>query len=149
MLETIQFRSLFSISYLNTEVTLLPLLWVRNLISHPTRRQSWEQGAEQNTWNQDEEVTGEWKILHNKNLHLVSYAIVTIESKKIKRAAYVAPLGEIRNAHNIVVGNPEEKDHLGDSGIDSIILKWVFKTQSVTEWDGFIWLRIKSSDGLL
>jgi hypothetical protein len=63
---------------------------------------------------------------------------VTIESKKIKRAAYVAPLGEIRNAHNIVVGNPEEKDHLGDSGIDSIILKWVFKTQSVTEWDGFI-----------
>jgi hypothetical protein len=31
-------------------------------------------------------------------------------------------MGEMRNAYNILVGKPEGRDHLGDLGIDEIIL---------------------------
>jgi hypothetical protein len=37
-----------------------------------------------------------------------------------------------RGAYRILVGRPEGRHHLGDSGVDgSIILKWIFK-----KWDG-------------
>jgi hypothetical protein len=34
-------------------------------------------------------------------------------------------------------GNPKEKDHLGDTGIDQrIILRWIFKKWGVGVWTG-------------
>jgi hypothetical protein len=45
----------------------------------------------------------------------------------------VARIGEMRHAHTILVGKPEEeRDHLGNVSIDGrITLKWNFKKQGV------------------
>jgi hypothetical protein len=41
---------------------------------------------------------------------------------------HVACMGRIRNAHKILVGQPEGKDHLGHLDIDwRTILKWIIK----------------------
>jgi len=43
-------------------------------------------------------------------------------------------------------GNLRERDHLGDSGIDGIIiLRWIFTTWKVGLWTGSSWLRIGTS----
>ena len=40
-------------------------------------------------------------------------------------------MGERRGLYRVVVGKPEERDHLGDPGIDGrIILRWIFR-----KWD--------------
>jgi hypothetical protein len=40
-------------------------------------------------------------------------------------------------------GNPSERDHLEDPGVDwKIILRWIFKKWDVEEWTGSSWLRI-------
>ena len=39
-------------------------------------------------------------------------------------------------------GNPRERDHLGDPGVDGrIILGWIFRKWDVGAWTGLIWLR--------
>jgi hypothetical protein len=41
---------------------------------------------------------------------------------------HAARVGEKRGAYRILVGRPEGRDHLEDSGVDvRIILKWIFK----------------------
>jgi hypothetical protein len=36
--------------------------------------------------------------------------------------------GHVRGAYRVLVGNPEEEDHLKDPGIDGrILLKWIFE----------------------
>jgi hypothetical protein len=49
------------------------------------------------------------------------------------------------------LGNLKGRDHyLGDLSIgERIILKFILKKQDVRVWTGFIWLRIRSSDGFL
>jgi hypothetical protein len=40
-----------------------------------------------------------------------------------------------------------ERDHLGDQGIDGmIILRWIFR-KWVRAWDELIWLRIETGSG--
>jgi hypothetical protein len=52
---------------------------------------------------------------------------------------------EGRGAYRILVGRPEGRNHLEDTGVDwRIILKWIFK-----KWTGFIWVRIGTGGGLL
>jgi hypothetical protein len=37
-------------------------------------------------------------------------------------------MGERRSVYRVLVGKPEERDHLGDPGVDGrIILKWFFR----------------------
>jgi hypothetical protein len=62
-------------------------------------------------------VTGEWRKLHNGELHN-SYSspniIITIKSRRMRWAGHVARLGgETRNAYRILVGIPEGKRPLG------------------------------------
>jgi hypothetical protein len=51
--------------------------------------------------------------LHNEELHNL-YAslnvIRLIKSKKMRRVWYVARMGKMRNAYNILVGKPEGKE---------------------------------------
>jgi hypothetical protein len=61
-------------------------------------------------------VTGEWRKLHNEELH-ISYSssniIRTIKSRRMRWAGHVARMGEKRNAYRILVGKPEGRRSLG------------------------------------
>jgi hypothetical protein len=63
-----------------------------------------------------DEVTGEWRKLHNKELHdLYSSASIIriIKSWRIRWSGHVARMGEKRNAYILLVGKPEIKIPLG------------------------------------
>jgi glutamate synthase domain-containing protein 2 len=63
-----------------------------------------------------EEVAGDWRRLHNEELHnLYTSPNVTgmIRSRRMKWEEHVARMRAIRNAHNIFAGKPEVKRPLG------------------------------------
>jgi hypothetical protein len=82
-----------------------------------------------------DEVTGEWRRLHNEELtDLYSSPNITrvIKSRRMRWAGHVARMGEGRGAYRILVGIPEGRRPLGRSGVDGrITLKRIFK-----KWDG-------------
>ena len=52
-------------------------------------------------------------------------------------------MGEGRGVYRVLVGKPEERDHLGDSGlIGSIIIRRFFRKWDVGAWNGSSWLGI-------
>jgi hypothetical protein len=59
-----------------------------------------------------DDVTGDWKKLHNEELHN-SYSspniIRMIKSRRMRWAGNVARKGEKRNAYKVLVGKPEGK----------------------------------------
>jgi hypothetical protein len=60
------------------------------------------------------EVIGNWRKLHNEELHnfYSSLSIVRmIKSRRMIWAGYVTRTGEKRNLYRILVGKPEGKDH--------------------------------------
>ncbi|KAJ4435542.1 hypothetical protein ANN_18158 [Periplaneta americana] len=63
-----------------------------------------------------DEVTGEWRKLHNTELHALYSSpdiIRDIKSRRLGWAGNVARMGEARNAYRVLVGRPEEKRPLG------------------------------------
>ncbi|KAJ4450654.1 hypothetical protein ANN_02083 [Periplaneta americana] len=63
-----------------------------------------------------DEVTGEWKKLHNAELHALYSSpdiIRNIKSRRLRWAGHVARMGESRNAYRVLVGRPEGKRPLG------------------------------------
>jgi hypothetical protein len=63
-----------------------------------------------------DEVTGEWRKLHNKELHDLysSPSIIRIiKSKRMRWEGHVARMGEKMNAYRLLVGKPERKRPLG------------------------------------
>ena len=78
-----------------------------------------------------DEVTGEWRKLHNEelnDLYASSNIIRVIKSKSMRWAGHVARMGVRRGVCRVLVGNLKDRDHLGDPGIDGrIILRWIFR----------------------
>ncbi|KAJ4446735.1 hypothetical protein ANN_13432 [Periplaneta americana] len=63
-----------------------------------------------------DEVTGEWRKLHNTELHALYFSpdiIRNIKSRRLRWAGHVARMGESRNAYRVLVGRPEGKRPLG------------------------------------
>jgi len=63
-----------------------------------------------------DEVTGEWRKLHNEELNdlYCSHNIVwVIKSRRMRWAGHVARMGERRGVNRVLVGKPEEKRPLG------------------------------------
>jgi hypothetical protein len=100
-----------------------------------------------------DEVTGEWKKLHNEELH-VSYSSLSIiriiKSRRMRWVGHVARMGEKKNAYRLLVGNPEGKRPLGRPRcrwVDNIRMDlgevvrgdvdWIG-----LDWAGLVWLRI-------
>ncbi|KAJ4435412.1 hypothetical protein ANN_18027 [Periplaneta americana] len=57
-----------------------------------------------------DEVTGEWRKLHNAELHALYSSpdiIRNIKSRRLRWAGHVARMGESRNAYRMLVGRPE------------------------------------------
>ncbi|KAJ4426192.1 hypothetical protein ANN_27001 [Periplaneta americana] len=63
-----------------------------------------------------DEVTGEWKKLHNAELRVLYSSpdiIRNIKSRRLRWAGHVAHMGESRNAYRVLVGRPAGKRPLG------------------------------------
>ncbi|KAJ4448577.1 hypothetical protein ANN_10595 [Periplaneta americana] len=63
-----------------------------------------------------DEVTGEWRKLHNAELHALYSSldiIRNIKSRRLRWAGYVACMGESRNGYRVLVGRPEGERPLG------------------------------------
>jgi hypothetical protein len=78
-----------------------------------------------------DEVTGEWRKLHNEELNdlYCSPTIVrVIKSRRIRWAEHVARMTEGRSVYRVLVGNLKERDQWGDPGVDGrIILRRMFR----------------------
>jgi hypothetical protein len=62
------------------------------------------------------EVTGEWKKLHNKelnDLYCSPYIARVIKSRRMRWAGHVARVGEGKDVYSVLVGKPEGKRPLG------------------------------------
>jgi hypothetical protein len=63
-----------------------------------------------------DEITGEWRGLHNDELY-VPYSspniIWVIKSRRLRWAGHVARMGERRGAYRALVGKPEGRTPLG------------------------------------
>ena len=82
-----------------------------------------------------DEVTGEWRRLHNEelnDLYCSPNIVRVIKWRRTRRAGHVACMGEERGAYRVLVGNRREGDNWGDLGVDGwIILGWIGR-----RWDG-------------
>ena len=63
-----------------------------------------------------DEVTGEWRKLHNEELnelYSLPNVVRVVKSRRMRWAGHVARMGEDRGAHRMLVGKPEGKRSLG------------------------------------
>jgi hypothetical protein len=86
-----------------------------------------------------DEVTGDWRKLHNEELHnLYSLPNIMIKSRRMRWAGHVARMGETRNAYKILVGNPE-----GKRPLERRRRRWVDNIKMDLReigWDGRDWI---------
>ena len=63
-----------------------------------------------------DEVTGEWRRLHNEelsDLYSLPNIVRVIKSRRMRWAGHVARMGEERGVYRVLVGKPEGKRPLG------------------------------------
>jgi hypothetical protein len=62
-----------------------------------------------------DEVTGEWRKLHNElnDLYSLPNIVRVVKSRRMTWAGHVARMGEGRDVHRVLVGKPEGKRPLG------------------------------------
>ena len=87
-------------------------------------------------------VTGEWRKLHNEelnDLYCSPNIVRVIKSRRMRWAEHVTRMGGTRDVYRVLVGKPEEGDHLGDPGVDGrIILKCIFRKCNVGTGGGHL-----------
>ena len=63
-----------------------------------------------------DEISGEWRKLHNAELHALYSSpniIRSLKSRRLRWAGHVACMEQSRNAYRVLVGKPEVKRPLG------------------------------------
>ena len=75
--------------------------------------------------------SGEWRRLHNEELHSLYRSpntVRVIKSRRLRWAGHVARMEEGRSAFRILTDKPTGKSPLGDLGVDGrTILEWTLK----------------------
>jgi hypothetical protein len=87
-----------------------------------------------------DEVTGEWRRLHNKELYALYSSpniIRVIKPRRLRWAGHVARIGERRGAYRALVGKPEGRRPLGRPR-----RRWEDNIKMGGAQTGLIWLRI-------
>jgi hypothetical protein len=98
-----------------------------------------------------DEVTGEWRKLHNKelnNLYSSSNIVKVIKSIRMRWAAHVARMGDSRGVYRVLVEKPEGKRPLVRPRCrweDNI--KMYVQEVECGAWTGSSWLRIGTDVG--
>ena len=86
-----------------------------------------------------DEVTGEWRKLHNEelsDLYSLPNIVRVVKSRRMRWAENVARMGE--------------RDHWGDPNVDGrIILRRIFRKREGVVGTGWSWLRIGTGGGHL
>jgi hypothetical protein len=95
-----------------------------------------------------DEVTGEWRKLHNEELNDPYFSLNIVRGTKSRRmrwARHVARMGKVRALYGVLVGKPEGRRTLGrprHRWEDN--MKW-----DLGLWTGSSWLRIGTGGGHL
>ena len=98
-----------------------------------------------------DEIISEWRKLHNEELNDLYCSlnnIRVIKARRMRRAVHVVRMGKKKSLFRVLVGKPEEREHLKDPGVDGrIILRWIFRKGNVWVWTGLGWIRIGIGGG--
>jgi hypothetical protein len=100
------------------------------------------------------EVTGEWRKLHNEELHILYSSpniIKQIKSRKMRWAGHVACMGEGRNVYKVLIGKSEGKRllarprHRWEDGIRMDLgkigwrsIEWTQLAQDRDQWQALV-----------
>jgi hypothetical protein len=94
-----------------------------------TRREKHRPRVYENIWIEEGEVVGDWRRLHNEKIYKLYESpniLRVIKQRRMKWEGHVTRIGQMRNAHKILVGKSEEKNNSEDLGTDrKIILEWI------------------------
>jgi hypothetical protein len=101
--------------------------------------------------NRRDELTGDWRRLHNEELNVLypSPNIVrVIKSRRMRWVGHVSRMGEESECKGFRWGNRRERGHWGDLGVDGwIILEWISRRWDVDMWTGLDWPSIETGGG--
>jgi hypothetical protein len=94
-----------------------------------------------------EEVIGEWRKLHNEELHDLHSSpnnVRAIKSERMRWAGKVMRMGKTRGVYRVFVANPEGNRPLGRPRS-----RWIFRKWDVGLWTGSSWRGIGTGGGHL
>jgi len=98
-----------------------------------------------------DEVTGDWRRLHNKklnDLYCLPNIVRVIKSRRMRWAGHVARMGEKRGVYRVLVKTRRERHHWGYLGVDGwIVIGWISRMWDVGMWTGLEWPRIEKGGG--
>jgi hypothetical protein len=81
-----------------------------------------------------DEVTRDWRILHNEELYALYFSlniIQVINPRRLRWTVHIVCTWERKGVYRVLVGKFRKGDHLEDQGVGgSMLLKWVFE-----DWD--------------
>jgi hypothetical protein len=102
---------------------------------------------------QRDEVTAEWRRLHNEelnDLHSSPSIVRVMKSRRMCWAGHVARMGERKGVYRVFVREAEGKNYLEYIGVDGrIILKGILKKSVVRAWNRLVGSRMGRGGAVL